>query len=329
MDLKRIMAGLALCLFLFSLMACGTQPQAEIEGGEATGGGMVRYTKTVTVEQLYDKDELQSEQTLEALTKTGLFSTDNLEYSLADIVWEPMTITGRYVELTSSNDYGFVTTKPSNAAAEKEVEYPDEGSGETLTVRLPLVSLGFKGEHDSGERLEVDSISLKGAITDKGESEYGWGWRDDLKIPLKATLTGEYLKFGKLYIPYSPAAPTYLTFETAVLNSLKLDTEKHRITGSHWSGDAKIENGEEVRYGYFTGERYCADYVAVYEGRLELPDVQGYKATLVYEAFAEKDVQGPVIVAGGSALVLAIPIVTWLLIAHRKKKKENGTDEKA
>lgn len=239
-----------------------------------------------------------------------------------------MTITNRYIDLTSSKDYGFVTNKPTNAATEKKVSFYDERSGETLTVRLPLVSLDFKGKHDSGDRTDIESIVLDSAITDKGAASFGWEWRDDLKIPLKATLTGEYLKFGKLYIPYDAKAPVYLTFEESVLNSLGLDLEKYRITGSYWSGDVKVEDGVEVRYGYFTGERYCADFVAVYEGRLTLPDVRGYKVPLVYEAFSEKD-NAPAILGVGGAILLAIPLLTWFFIAHRKKKKENGNNDKA
>ncbi|MEA4912555.1 MAG: hypothetical protein VB092_08120 [Oscillospiraceae bacterium] len=329
MRLKRIMAGLTLCLFLFSLTACGSAPEAEIKEGEATEQDTVRYEKLVTVEGLYTEDELQADETLVALTQTGLFKTESLEYSLCNIVWEPMTITDRYIDLVSSTDYGFVTSKPTNAAAEKEVSYTDEKSGETLTARLPLVSLAFKGKYNSKERLDVESVVLDNAVTDKGETSFGWAWREDLKIPLKATLTGEYLEFGKLYIPYDAKAPVFITFETAVLNSLGLDLEKYKITGSYWSGDVKTEDGVEVRYGCFTGERYCADFVAAYEGRLTLPDVQGCKATLVYEAFSEKD-NAPTVLGVGGAFVLAIPLLTWFFIVRRKKdKKEEKENDKA
>ncbi|MEG2083236.1 MAG: hypothetical protein RRY38_01415, partial [Oscillospiraceae bacterium] len=141
MRLKNIMAGLTLCLFLFSLTACGNTPQAEITEGEATKNNTVRYEKLVTVEGLYTKNELQADETLETLTQTGLFSTENLEYALCDIIWEPMPITDRYIDLVSFTDYGFVTIKPTNSPAEKAVRYTDERSGETLSARLPLVSL--------------------------------------------------------------------------------------------------------------------------------------------------------------------------------------------
>ena len=319
--IKRFTAGLALCLLLFSFTACGVDPDA-VESAGKTDEGDKLYTQTVVVENIYQKDELTPDETMTALTRTGLFSAETLTYELTDIQWEQMTITGRSVELASCIDYGFTTGEPT-PPEQRSISYTDPRTGKAVSAQLPRVYFGINGGYDFGGRPVIDSEIAENAIVDEEpDTSYGWKWRDDLVIPCKATLTGEYLLFGDLYIPYGEAAPVYSGFDGAILLSLGLNTERYRITDSYWAGDARQENGVEVRYGNFTGERYCANFIAGYADTVKLPDCPGYRATITYTAtHAPRFSTTELFLFGLGGLILAGSVVIVLAVLSKKRGK--------
>ena len=128
--INKALAGLMTCFFIFSFTACSIDPTAVESTGKNEDGDKL-FSQTVTVENIYKKEEFTPDKTIEVLSRTGLFTTETLVYTLEDVRWEPMTIVGRTIDLTSVVDYGFTTVKP-DVASQREISYEDPRTGKTV-----------------------------------------------------------------------------------------------------------------------------------------------------------------------------------------------------
>lgn len=113
-------------------------------------------------------------------------------------------------------------------------------------------------------------------------------WTDNLVITTKFVASDpnatEYTLNGTTYtVPYNAAAPSWTGYQTDILKACGLSSQFYKITGCKWTSDFKVENGQYVRYGQFTGSKKTATYVATYTASGE---TAGYNAKVYYRADA-------------------------------------------
>jgi hypothetical protein len=265
---------------------------------------------TVDYKNRYGRDVSPAE-TVE-IEKDG----QQLTVELTDLEYTPTTITNRSEIVSAYTDFSYKTVTPEPAAT-KTITYHDEASGQDVVATLP-----FK------ELKEVD----------------GWAWRSDVTIPIEFSLyDAAYYALGDKLIPYNDEKPALAGYETDLLNELGLDTDLYRITDVQWDGDPYYVGEVRYRKAIATGERYTANYIAVYESRVELPDVSGYNAVATYRnvvdvnsgereytveatAVYEKDniVTYAVIGAVLGVVFLALLVVAILYIISRRRANQTS-----
>lgn len=255
----------------------------------------------------YAKD-VQPPKTVE-IVKDGQPLTVNLE----SLDYEPTTIKNRSEIVSAYTDFSYKTVTPQPAAT-KTVTYSDNASGKEITATLQLKELK-----------EVD----------------GWAWRDDVTIPITFTIyDAEYYAMGDVLIPYNDKKPAIQGYENNILQELNLDTEKYRINDVQWDGEPYYVGEVKYRKATATGKRYAANYVAIYESPVKLPDVAGYNAVATYKntvdiengetnykvqatAIYQPDHTVAYAVAGVTlgVIFLALFVVLILYIVSKKKQK--------
>lgn len=262
----------------------------------------------VDYNNLYEKN-INPPQTVEIM-KDG----KPLTVSLNKFEYSPTTIINRSEIVSAYTDFSYKTVKPEPEKT-KTIVYRDEASGKEITTTLQLKELK-----------EAD----------------GWAWRNDVEIPLKFIVyDAEYYALGDALIPYNNDVPAIQGYEKDILHNLNLDTEKYRITNVCWDGEPYSVGEVKYRNAIATGERYAANYVAIYESRVSLPNVQGFNAKATYTnsvdvesgemqyqvkatAIYAPDYTIAYTVAGVSLAVIfiALFVVLILYFLGKKKKKE-------
>ena len=180
-----------------------------------------------------------------------------IEVKLTDFQYTETVITDRKELVTAYTDYDYKTEMPEPTEV-KNVIYHDEASKQDIPATLKLKELK-----------EVDS----------------WKWRDDVEIPITFSLyDAEYYVLGDNLIPYNEDKPALEGYEDELLTELNLDTNKYRITSVEWDGEPYTVGEVRYRKAIAHGERYAANYVAVYEDVVALPDVDGYNAVAEYRS---------------------------------------------
>lgn len=265
----------------------------------------------VDYNDLYAKN-VKPPETL-SITKDG----QNLDVQLTSVQYEPTTITGRQETLSAYTDFDYKTVQPEPSGS-KTVEYYDNASKQNITATLKLKELR-----------EVDP----------------WAWRDDVTIPITFSIyDAEYYVLGDKYIPYNNQRPALQGYEKDLLNELKLDTEKYKITSVEWDGEPYTVGEARYRKAIAKGERYAANYVALYEDLVNLPNVSGYNAVAQYESKVavlngetEYTVEATaiytpnhttsIIVASvfGGILFIVLLVIAILYIISKKDKKRGET----
>lgn len=267
-------------------------------------------THNVDYHDLYSQ-ELTPEDTL-SFTQNG----QNIEVKLKDVTYSDTVIRNRTADLTAYTDFDYQTVTPRPAAT-KTITYYDEASKQNLTRTLEFKEL---------------------KLTD------GWAWRADLTIPITfAFYDSEYYVLGNKYIPYNDEKPALSGYETDLLNELKLDTEKYRITSVEWDGEKYQAGDITYRKAIAHGDRYTANYVAYYESTVNLPDAAGYNAVAKYEGQAtalsgEKeytvlatavytpDNTAVFVIAGvvGGLCIIVLLVIAILYVLSKKRKEKGG-----
>lgn len=263
---------------------------------------------TVDYKNRYSKD-VQPAETLE-ITKDG----KPLTVTFSDLSYTPTTITNRSETVSAYTDFSYKTVTPQPNQT-KTITYYDNASGKNITATLPLKELKL-----------VDD----------------WAWRDDVTIPIEFSLyDAEYYALGDKLVPYNDEKPALQGYENDLLAVLNLDTNKYKITNITWDGEPYYVGEVRYRKAIATGERYAANYVAVYESKVELPNVPGYNAVATYTntvdvnsgereytvqatAVYERDYTVATVVAGVflGLLFIALFVVLVLFIFTKKQKKE-------
>lgn len=268
---------------------------------------------TVDYTNRYSKD-VKPAETVE-IEKDG----KPLTVELTGVEYSPTTITNRSEIVSAYTDYSYKTVKPEPAAT-KTITYHDEASGQDVVATLP-----FK------ELKEVD----------------GWAWRSDVTIPIEFSLyDAAYYALGDKLVPYNDEKPALAGYETDLLNELGLNPELYRITDVRWDGEPYYVGEVRYRKAIATGERYTANYIAVYENRVDLPDVSGYNAVATYQsvvdvnsgdreytveatAVYERDYTVAYAIAGVVLGLFFIALLVVLVLYIISKKKNSAPKQKA
>lgn len=176
---------------------------------------------------------------------------------LTNFEYTDTIITDRKELVTGYTDYDYQTETPE-PDTEKNVVYHDEASDQDIPAELKLKELK-----------EVDP----------------WKWRDDVVIPITFSLyDAEYYVLGDKLVPYNDEKPALEGYENDLLQELNLDKKKYQITSIEWDGDVYTVGEIRYRKAVAYGERYAANYMAVYENVVKLPDVSGYNAVAEYQS---------------------------------------------
>lgn len=269
-------------------------------------------THKVNYNDLYRKEAAPPE-TL-TITQDG----QDITVQLKGITYSDTVIQNRTTKLSAFTDYEFKTVKPTPSGT-KNVSYYDEPTGQTVTRTLEFKELKEKS---------------------------GWKWRSDVEIPITFSFyDSEYYALGDKYIPYNDETPALKGYENDLLKELKLNPYKYRITSVEWDGAAYKSGDITYRKAIAHGERYTANYVAYYEGNINLPDAQGYNAVAEYEGQAqiltgekEYTIQATAvytpdhttaIVAGvvGGVIIIVLLVIAILYVLSKKQKKRGDLNE--
>ena len=266
-------------------------------------------THKVTYPDLYTQDAGAPEQL--TIQKDG----KDVTVTLTGISYTPQTITNRRHLVTAYTDYGYQVYTPT-PDEQKNVNYYDEATGQYV----PSV-LDFK------ELQEVD----------------GYAWRNDVSIPMTVSVyNAQFYAIGDKLVPYNEQAPAVQGFEADILRSIGLDPECYAIDNAAWMG-APYQSGETLcRDAVASGRRYAANYRALYESEVALPDAQGWTAVATYEGqsdilsgeteytveatavYQRDDTVMTVIALSVAALILLAAIVILLLLLAKKRKIQKG-----
>mgnify|MGYP005804656403 FL=1 len=265
-------------------------------------------THEVTYPDLYTQDAGAPEQL--TIQKDG----KDVTVTLTGVSYTPQTITNRSHLVTAYTDYGYQVYTPT-PDEQKSVSYYDEATGQYV----PSV-LDFK------ELQEVD----------------GYAWRNDVHIPMTVSVyDAQFYAIGDKLVPYNEKAPAVQGFEADILRSIGLDPQSYTIDTAVWMGEP-YQSGETLcRDAVANGRRYAANYRAVYESEVALPDAQGWTAVATYEGESnilsgetEYTVQAVALYQRDDTLLIAVSIsiaalillaaIVVLLLLLMKKRKKKG-----
>ena len=291
--------------------------------------------KTLTVSAVYDSEDIHFDDTY-ILREAGA----SYELILQDVKIEPATISGRSVPVEYTVIYGEGEDIPKTV----KVTYMDDGAvPPTETVKL-TESIGKTDETGTSESLQEDASDEKTAQNGSesvtftpvfGELELKSTkpgepyWKGDLVLNVTYQDWGSaYYAFADIYIPHSDDAPVLDGFEDAYLMHLGLPYDSYSLSSSAWAGDPYESNGTLCRDGLLYGSRLVRGTVAVYEGTITLPDVQGYKgtATYMYRGIVRNAKRVRNVTLAGIA-VFAVLVTALLFLFAKKKRKRKETPQ--
>lgn len=233
--------------------------------------GKTYYLKNVSYKVLSANNLQTTEPVIQKINYSNLYEKNveppesltipkgdqEIEVKLADFQYSETIISDRKELVTAYTDYDYKTEMPEPPKV-KNVTYHDKASKQDIPA-----TLSFK------EMKEVDP----------------WKWRDDVEIPITFSLyDAEYYVLGDKLIPYNDEKPALEGYEKDLLDELNLDSEKYKITSIEWEGEAYTVGETRYRKAVAYGERYAANYVAIYEDTVKLPDIPGYNAIAEYRS---------------------------------------------
>lgn len=204
---------------------------------------------------------------------------------------------------------------------------------------------GEKGRPSVPESISFDAAFKGKTFKTKGNlvslSESGESYSKPFTVTAKFIgdddISG-YIIGGKV-IPKNSSTPVFTGYEAVILETLGLSSSEYRITSGKWSGSAKKENGETVRYAEFSGLRLASDYTAVYrENTDNMPNKTVYdavctygpnpqityeiRATVLYENAGLTSL-GLIIAASVAIIVLAGLVVLILMFIKRRREESD------
>lgn len=351
---KKILT--AIFIFSFAVLSClpafAAETQTEVEQGKNDITRTEKFTttstdfkhefdeavvengkkydlKAINYKVLETKKLEREEPVLHKVDYTNLYSKNaeppktltipkdgkDIQVELTNLEYTPTTITNRQEILSAYTDFDYKTVKPVPEAT-KTITYFDKGSKQEVTATLKLKEL---------------------------QEAEPWAWKDDVTIPITFSLyDAEYYVLGDKYIPYNDEQPALKGYETDLLDVLNLDTEKYKIISVEWDGAPYTIGEVRYRKAIAHGKRYVANYVAIYESTVNLPNADGYNAVAQYEAKVEVasgdteyTVQATAIytpnnttaiiiasVIGGLIFIVLLVIAILYILSRKNRKKE-------
>ena len=150
----------------------------------------------------------------------------------------------------------------------------------------------------------------------------------------------QFYAIGDKLVPYNEKAPAVQGFEADILRSIGLDPQSYTIDTAVWMGEP-YQSGETLcRDAVANGRRYAANYRAVYESEVALPDAQGWTAVATYEGesdilsgeteytvqavalYQRDDTLLIAVSISIAALILLAAIVVLLLLLMKKRERK-------
>lgn len=275
---------------------------------------LVTENRTLTTETDYDGLKVKSTDGLDIPdTKEYSYLGTKYDLKLSNVTYEQKTITGRKVHLSQVVEYPKDIREPVPDET-VDVEYTDaDGDGETLTLQVPFSSL---------------------------ETVRGWHWESCTFNCTFNDYGNAYYKLYDKYIPHNAEKPQISGFESEVLRYLNLPDSSYRVLNANWNG----EPSGNTRTALISAERRVAQFNAVYEGDVDLPDITRYTATAHYElegvyptdgktyeypatltvTYIEKSSLVPVVLVSAGILCLALGLVLLLTSGAKKKKQREA-----
>lgn len=147
----------------------------------------------------------------------------------------------------------------------KMITYYNEVTGQDERIEGTLVSSG-----KYGDTTWQDGYDFDGLFTAVSENTAEW------------TLEG----IGDVVMDQNADIPVWDNYRSDIPAYFGLDTDKYRITGAVWDGEAYLdENNLRCRKAIYTGEALVSGYTATYEG---VGQAYGYDVRVTYCVPAEE-----------------------------------------
>ena len=312
-DSKTVLTGILLLtaalIFVLSGCAAGTEKS---EGGFFTE--TVTVEKTRTVERIYDTADIRFEESI-TVKEDG----ETLQMTLTDVKTEPMMIDGRSVIIRYEENIPAGTGK-GDIPKEKQVPYLDDG-------KAPSAGTVLVTDAEPKPGAVYHPLTLM-EVTDRGEE-----WVYDLTVAMRYEDYGSYcyeLRPG-VRLPFDENAPVIDGFREEIMSSLGMDPDRYMLTEAAWKGDPyEASDGKMMRDAVIYGARLLPAYKAVYEARIDLEPVTGYRATATYTYTGVRtDMKKVSIAVLAGILLIAFTVSVILAVASagkRKNTKKNITE---
>ena len=341
---RKLIKACALLLTLLLLSGCSDQSTSGIlkTSDEEVGffSEEVEIEKTKTISAVYTEDEIRFDDTY--ILKEG---GNTYELQLTDVKTEPATVTGRVITLRYTKT--FVDVDENDVPKEINVTYYDDGTKPTDDVVVLYEENGIIQNPVSDTAVLDVQMPADGSKTPENGSEAATLTPGSYKLELKTQAKGEpvwvdfaapmsfsdygaayYRLSDGVYMPHSDSAPEVDGFEDEILSYLGLSPSAFRISYAVWNGEVYTDSsGVICRNAIMYGQRLADSLNVTYEGTVDLPDVQGYKATATYYyRGVVRNVKKVRTALLGGIAVLAVLLTSIIFLIARKKKR---TKEKA
>lgn len=207
-------------------------------------------TKEVIEEGLTEEDSLFAESI--EVDEDGFVGV----IPLKEIIYSENIETDRIGSHTATYDYGFQSSPPDPSKT-LDVLVTDKRTGMDVLANLPLSDL--KSGASSWEN-NMHALQIYRSIYED-----------------------EYLLTDGTRLSFLSDKPEFDGFADSILLVMRLSSDDYRIIGSAWIDDLSSSDGSYMRTAEYEVERLLTDYIAVYSGSFDLPDILTYTATAVYE----------------------------------------------
>ena len=297
----RVTTAFVVICLVFLMSACASE--------ETSAAGFfteeVTVTKEISVERIYDTKDFSFDPTYTLKEGNETYVMD-----LTDVKTEEMSIDGRSVTLRCIKKIPAGTDK-EDIPKEISVTYKDEGKEppkETVVITDGL----NEGENPCILKL----IEVK---------DTGMEWVDDLVVSMRYEDYGSYcyeLSPGIL-MPFSEDAPVIDGFRDTIMDLLDMDPNGYYLSYARWYGEPfTSSDGRICRNALIYGSRLLPTYDAVYESKIELKAVKGFKATATYSCTVVRTDQKKVrtvLLAGIFLAAVTISLILTKLVSAKRK----------
>ena len=321
---KRFVSILFSSLLVISLVGCGnneTMNTTPIKSStEDTGFFTQEVNKTYTVSKIVYPDKVEKTKGTFSDTYIGKDNkNNNIEMQLKEIKETEDVIKDRKVKVTSETEFPYDVNVPI-ADKTKKITYYDDGlAPSTKTINVDEQK---KSKNAKAVKTEIKVKELQ--LVDD------WSWRNGFNPTMQFKGYGSALykidESHYLKNNLDGSVPDITGKEEALVNYLKLPTDKYKILSIKWVGKEFTKGGVTYRNAVATGQKYEAKYKAVYEQEIKLPDAKAIKLTAVYTWRGTELNTSHVVMAVIAGIVFLAGLLTAIFMLLRKKRK-NQEDE--